>query len=158
MKKRNWMLKSHELCVILGWKIKKVFHRLRDGKIPAERIRRKRRTEFFVSPAALKAWINSNQFSVSIASGAMLEERSARERDHVARACHRQMAKTSQRVESRFANLNRLRAQQQRQFAELRRVDRLLTRGQQRLREPRRGIAAPDAAVPIGARSVGLVL
>ena len=131
MKKSNWMLKPHEVCIVLGCTIEKVFRLLAEGRIPAKRIRRKGRTEFLVSPAALKAWISAKRFSMNLIGETLLEEKAARERDHFARARHKKMVETTRRVESRLAHLDQVRAQQQRQFAELRRVAQLLNEGQQ---------------------------
>ena len=117
--KERLLLQPHELAKILGWKVRKVFRKLHDGKIPAERIEHKGKVRFFASPIGLKRWIVGKRLDISLEGRTLLEDKAALERTYWQRNERRQMVQNADRAEEGSRTLQRLRLEQARLMTSL---------------------------------------
>jgi len=112
-------LKAHEIAEITNWPIGKVFRRLKEKKIPAERTKRNGKLQFLVSPSAFSSYISKTGVEIGPKERLMLDEKLVEEEAYWKRRADEKMVRTSQSASKRFDSLRRLRATQQRLYEKL---------------------------------------
>jgi len=107
-------LRPHEIAIITGWPIQKVFRLLNKKRIPARKVEQDGKIQYFVSPKAFEKWAAMKDLTIGCSGRQFLndkiaieEERLVREKEDRDRYAHEQMVRTAQRVEEHFRNLSR---------------------------------------------------